>query len=282
MKNIPKRSINEFKNFTKPPGGINDAVQAVLIFLTNGDIIKKIKVNNTYNFPKFLDKFKKLNNKSPWDIFRDQFLNGRKSFLEILYSYEGDRISDEAIKKIDVLFKKPTLNLDYISHKSSAFAKLCEYVVRMVEYEKLLKAKKPKDKALKIIQVGLEKAHNKLKSLNENINRLEIEANFVISKLNEANKRKSLAQHDADRTMNAISLANRLISGMATEHSRWSQKLEILNDQKKNISTDYLLPVQFLTYAGVFTNKYRVELLNKCLDTLSKNFSVQNYKADFF
>ena len=82
--------------------------------------------------------------------------------------------------------------------------------------------------------------------------------------------------------MNAISLANRLISGMATEHSRWSQKLEILNDQKKNISTDYLLPVQFLTYAGVFTNKYRVELLNKCLDTLSKIFSVQNYKADFF
>ena len=61
---------------------------------------------------------------------------------------------------------------------------------------------------------------------------------------------------------------------MKTEHGRWSDKLEILNNQKKNISTDYLLPVQFLTYAGALTNKYRIELVNRCSDLLSKIFTV--------
>jgi dynein heavy chain len=215
-----------------------------------------------------------LNKKSPWDIFREEFLNGRKSFFDILSSYENERISDETIKKLEVLFKKPTLDLDYISRKSTAFSKLCEYIIRMVEYQKLLKGKKPKDIALKNVQVGLEKAQNKLKLLNENINRLEIEASFVINKLKEANEKKSLAQLDADSTLTAINLANRLIIGMKTEHSRWSDKLEILNNQKRNISTDYLLPVQFLTYAGAFTSKYRIELVNRCLDSLSKIFTV--------
>lgn len=37
LSNFPKKAITEFKNFTKPPEGLSDAVRAVLIFLSNGN-----------------------------------------------------------------------------------------------------------------------------------------------------------------------------------------------------------------------------------------------------
>jgi hypothetical protein len=42
LQSFPKKAIIEFKNFSKPPDGISDAVRAVLLFLTNGDKIKAI------------------------------------------------------------------------------------------------------------------------------------------------------------------------------------------------------------------------------------------------
>lgn len=201
-------------------------------------------------------------------------MNGRRLFTDTLSSHESGSLSDEAIKKLDVLFKKQTLNLDYISRKSSAFAKLCEYVRNMLEYEKLLKAKKPKDKVLKNTHIALEKAQNKLKSINEKIQKLEIETNIVIQKFNEANERKISAQNDADKTLNYINLANRLIAGLMSENSLWDQKLELLNEQKINIATDYLLAAHFITYAGPFTKKYRKELVNNTLNSYSNIIKV--------
>ncbi len=202
-----------------------------------------------------------MDNKVPWNVFRDTYLNSKRSFLDVLANYEVDQVSDETLKKLEAFIKKPTLNLDFISRKSSAFAKLVEYVMKMVELCKILKGKKPKDKALRDIQMALKQAQLKLQQFKDKISRLEMETSSIVSKLDEANARKKEAQNEADQTLDVLNLANRLINGIMSENSRWNEKIEILNRQKETFSTDYLLTSIFLTYAGGFTKKFRVELM---------------------
>ncbi|XP_071672368.1 dynein axonemal heavy chain 17 isoform X2 [Patagioenas fasciata] len=95
-----------------------------------------------------------------------------------------------------------------------------------------------------------------LKGLNANLAALT--ADFQ-----KATAEKLKCQQEADATNRVITLANRLIGGLASENVRWAESVEMLRQQENTVCGDVLLVSAFVSYVGYFTKKYRTELLEK-------------------
>lgn len=58
-------------------------------------------------------------------------------------------------------------------------------------------------------------------------------------------------------------LANRLVSGLASENVRWAEAVENYQRQGETLAGDVLLAAAFISYVGYFTKSYRLELMQK-------------------
>jgi len=70
-------------------------------------------------------------------------------------------------------------------------------------------------------------------------------------------------QAEAEATNKTIVLANRLVSGLASENVRWAEAVENYQRQGLTLAGDVLLAAAFISYVGYFTKSYRQELMEK-------------------
>jgi len=68
---------------------------------------------------------------------------------------------------------------------------------------------------------------------------------------------------EAEVTNKTIMLANRLVSGLASENVRWAEAVEGFRRQESTLTGDVLLSAAFVSYLGCFTKTFRVELVDK-------------------
>ena len=55
-------------------------------------------------------------------------------------------------------------------------------------------------------------------------------------------------------------LANRLVGGLSSEKHRWTDSIALFRELEKQLPGDVLLISAFVSYAGAFDKKYRVDL----------------------
>ena len=77
-----------------------------------------------------------------------------------------------------------------------------------------------------------------------------------------ATAEKLKCQQEAEATEQTISLANRLVGGLASENVRWAESVAEFKKQEVMLPGDVLLITAFVSYFGYFTKKYRVELMD--------------------
>lgn len=70
-------------------------------------------------------------------------------------------------------------------------------------------------------------------------------------------------QAEADKTTFTIDLAHRLVNGLGSEAVRWHQSVDKLRNQITKLPGDVLFIASFVSYAGCFTRRYRMDLLDK-------------------
>lgn len=68
---------------------------------------------------------------------------------------------------------------------------------------------------------------------------------------------KLKCQREAEETAKVISLANRLVGGLASENVRWAECIEQYRRDEKLLPGDVLLITAFVSYVGSFTKRYR-------------------------
>ncbi|XP_057356823.1 dynein axonemal heavy chain 9 isoform X5 [Manis pentadactyla] len=93
------------------------------------------------------------------------------------------------------------------------------------------------------------------KHLNENLAKLT-------AKFEKATADKLKCQQEAEATAGTISLANRLVGGLASENVRWAEAVQNFKQQERKLCGDILLITAFISYLGFFTKKYRQSLLD--------------------
>ena len=109
----------------------------------------------------------------------------------------------------------------------------------------------------------LNDAQTKLQGIIDMVAKLEQTLIDLTNQYKAAIEAKVKCQAEADATNATISLANRLVNGLASEKIRWGNSVANMKQQAKMLPGDVLLVACIISYLGCFTKPYRTELMDK-------------------
>jgi dynein heavy chain len=187
-------------------------------------------------------------------------MNNPKQFLEKVQKYDGASIPDKVLKDLEPILALEMFNYDSMVKKSNAAAFLCKWVVNIVIYNTIYKKVKPlmesSDAAEKLStekQAELAIVLEKVRVIVERVNALK-------AQLQEAVDKKQAVEDDASKLQLNLSLANRLVNGLADENVRWTNNVKQFEHEKLTTIGDALLSAAFVSYIGPFDAGFRKDL----------------------
>nr|XP_051697525.1 dynein axonemal heavy chain 17 [Oryctolagus cuniculus] len=238
---LNKNNLTELKSFGSPPDAVVNVTAAVMILTAPGGKIPKDK---------------------SWKAAK--IMMGKvDSFLDSLKRFDKEHIPEACLKAFKPYQGNPTFDPEFIRSKSTAAAGLCSWCINIVRFYEVYCDVAPKRQALEEANAELAEAQEKLSRIKNKIAELNANLNNLTSAFEKATAEKIKCQQEADATNRVISLANRLVGGLASENVRWAESVESYKCQGATLCGDVLLVSAFVSYVGYFTKKYRNELMEK-------------------
>lgn len=84
--------------------------------------------------------------------------------------------------------------------------------------------------------------------------------NELKEKLQEANDEKQQVVDNAEKLASQLSLANRLVNGLADERVRWIANVETFKTERLTMIGNALVSAAFVSYIGPFNSQFRAML----------------------
>jgi dynein heavy chain len=220
-------------------------------------------------------KPKKIDGDKPGKKIDDYWEPGRAlladpaKFLDSLLNFDKDNMQDGVIQKIKPYIDSEEFSVDAISRVSKAATSMCQWVRAMEKYSHVSKGVAPKRARLKEAQESLEVT---LKTLNETKKRMrEVETNIkeMEKKYAESMAKKEELGRKVEECSLKLGRADKLLSGLGDEKTRWASAVEKLDRQINNVVGDVLIASSAIAYLGPFTSEYRVSLTQEWIGKLS-------------
>ncbi|XP_077184230.1 dynein axonemal heavy chain 17 isoform X3 [Paroedura picta] len=238
---LNKNNLTELKSFGSPPEAVVNVTAAVMILTAPGGKIPKDR---------------------SWKAAKGM-MGKVDTFLDSLKKYDKEHIPESCLKAFKPFQNDPTFDPEFILSKSTAAAGLCSWCLNIVRFYEVYCDVAPKRQALEEANNELAEAQAKLTMIKNKIADLNANLANLTAEFEKATAEKIKCQQEADATNRVISLANRLVGGLASENVRWAESVENFREQEKTLCGDVLLITAFVSYVGYFTKKYRTELLDK-------------------
>ncbi|XP_072602604.1 dynein axonemal heavy chain 17 isoform X1 [Vulpes vulpes] len=238
---LNKNNLMELKSFGSPPDAVVNVTAAVMILTAPGGKIPKDK---------------------SWKAAK--IMMGKvDTFLDSLKKFDKEHIPEACLKAFKPYQGNPTFDPEFIRSKSTAAAGLCSWCINIVRFYEVYCDVAPKRLALEEANAELAEAQEKLSRIKNKIAELNANLSNLTSAFEKATAEKIKCQQEADATNRVISLANRLVGGLASENVRWAESVKNFKGQGVTLCGDVLLISAFVSYVGYFTKKYRNELMDK-------------------
>uniref|UniRef100_A0A8C3GQP8 Dynein axonemal heavy chain 1 n=1 Tax=Cairina moschata TaxID=8855 RepID=A0A8C3GQP8_CAIMO len=257
LRKLNKNDVTEVRAMQRPPLGVKMVIEAVCI-------MKEIKPKKVAG--------EKLGSKVDdyWEPGR-ALLQDPGKFLDSLFKYDKDNISDAVIKAIQPYIDSKEFQPAAIAKVSKACTSICQWVRAMHKYHFVAKVVEPKRQAwreaeedLRATQQVLEEAKERLRDVESGIAMLQAKYKSCIAKKEELEMKCEQCQQRLDR-------ADTLINNLADEKVRWQDTVENLDYKINNIAGDVLVAAGFVAYLGPFTGHYRIALCKEWLSQFSEN-----------
>jgi dynein heavy chain len=264
LKSLNKNDVVEVRALQRPPNGVRLVIEAVCIMKE----IKPKKVAGEKMGTKVDDY---------WEPGK-ALLQDPAKFLEGLFKYDKDNISDSVIQKIQPYIDNEDFTPQAISKVSRACTSICQWVRAMQKYHFVAKGVAPKRARLAEAKASLEET---LRILNDAKNRLrEVEEGIVTlqSKYEETTAKKEELADKCSLCTARLSRAEKLIGGLADEKVRWAESVAFLNELLTNVVGDVMISSGCVAYLGAFTGEYRSDLIELWQEKLT-SFSVPHSKS---
>jgi dynein heavy chain len=236
LENLSKSDLVELKAFAQPP----PLVKAVCI--------QVIALNPT---KQKLDE--------DWKGCKTML--GNSQLLQLLKGYDKDNISSKQIKRVKLGFKNPDLNVDNMATVSKAGKGLLVWVVAIVKYYEVASSVEPLKLKCRKMEKDLAAAERELKELNDTLEALSSELSKLNSAFEVANTELTGLKTEADMMSRRLAAAAKLIKGLGSERTRWTEDVSQLKIGMDKLVGDCLLTSSFLSYAGAFTFEYRYDMV---------------------
>eukprot|EP00049_Salpingoeca_infusionum_P001275 m.46981 g.46981 ORF g.46981 m.46981 type:complete len:4526 (+) comp10948_c0_seq2:170-13747(+) len=234
LNTLNKNNLTELKSFGSPPEIVVTVSAAVMCLLATG----KVPKDRSWKAAKAM-------------------MGNVSEFLDKLLNYDKENIPAANLKAVYPYLKDKDFEPDFVRGKSLAAAGLCAWVRNIVQFYEIFCDVEPKRNALAAANAQLEAAQAKLNKIKEKIKKLDEALGVLQAEFQQATDAKLKCQAEADATNKTISLANRLVGGLASEKERWGEAVENFKRQGVTLPGDVLLVTAFISYTGCFTKQYR-------------------------
>lgn len=239
LNTLNKNNLTELKSFGSPSDEVKDVTAAVMVLLSPPGKIAKDR---------------------SWKACKNMMAKV-DGFLDQLITFNKENIDQSNLDALQPYLENPNFNVENIRSKSVAAAGLCGWVINIVKYYYVYRDVEPKRKALEQANQDLQAAQIKLKGIQDKISELDRNLDILRAQFEKATADKLRCEEEAKSTQDTISLANRLVGGLASEKVRWSESIRKFKEQEKTLPGDVLLTAAFVSYVGSFSKKYREELI---------------------
>ena len=236
------------KTMNNPPLGVRLVMAAVCVI----KLIPPEKINDPNNpGQKTLDYWgpsKKLLN----DL----------NFLKDLIAFDKDNINQVAVQKIKKEYMtNPEFIPSRIANASSAAEGLCKWCLAMIKYDEIKKVVAPKEAALAVAQEELSILNKALSEKQGQLKAVEMRLDKLRQDLQETTDKKINLEKEVDLCGKKLVRAQKLISGLGGEKTRWTQAAENLQNIYDNLLGDVLISSGVIGYLGPFTAAFRDECI---------------------
>eukprot|EP00058_Branchiostoma_floridae_P013849 XP_002599337.1 hypothetical protein BRAFLDRAFT_275161 [Branchiostoma floridae] len=238
---LNKTNLTELKSFGSPPAAVVNVTAGVMVLLAPGG---KVPKDRSWKAAKVV--MAKV----------DDFLNQ-------LVNYDKENVHENCQKAIQPYLADKEFDPDFIRAKSQAAAGLCAWVINIMRFYEVYCDVEPKRIALNQANAELAAAQDKLATIKAKIKELDANLAELTAAFEKATAEKLRCQEEAESTQRTISLANRLVGGLASENVRWAESVAQFKEQEKMLVGDVLLITAFVSYVGCFTKKYRTDLMDE-------------------
>ena len=235
-------NLTELKSFGSPPGAVLMVTGAVMVLIEGGG--GKIPKDRSWAKIKIM-------------------MNKVDQFLDSLINYDKENIHPNVLVAMEPYIKNKEFDPDFVKSKSNAAAGLCSWAINILKFYEVYCDVKPKRDALAAANKMLNDAQTKLQGIIDTVAKLEQTLVDLTNQYKAAIEAKVKCQAEADATNATISLANRLVNGLASEKIRWGNSVANMKQQAKMLPGDVLLVACIISYLGCFTKPYRTELMDK-------------------
>lgn len=241
LNTLNKANLTELKSFGKPPPIVVSVAAAVMCLSAPHDKIPKDK---------------------SWNSGKN-FMGKVDQFLDSLINFDKENIHANNLKAVEPYLQDKEFEPDFVRGKSFAASGLCSWVINIVGFYRVFCDVEPKRIALAAANAELAAAQSKLAQIKAKIKELDDNLAQLTAEYEAATSAKLKCQQEADATALTISLANRLVNGLASEKVRWGESVGKLKQDAIMLPGDVLMTCSYLSYVGCFTRQYREDLLHK-------------------
>ncbi|XP_045020774.1 dynein axonemal heavy chain 9 isoform X3 [Bubalus bubalis] len=240
LNTLNKTNLTELKSFGSPPPAVSNVSAAVMVLIAPRGKVPKDR---------------------SWKAAKVTMAKV-DGFLDSLVHFDKENIHENCLKAIRPYLQDPEFNPEFVATKSYAAAGLCSWVINIVKFHEVFCDVEPKRQALSKATSDLAAAQEKLAAVKAKIAHLNENLAKLTAKFEKATADKLKCQQEAEATAGTISLANRLVGGLASENVRWGEAVQNLKQQERKLCGDILLTAASISYLGFFTKRYRQSLLD--------------------
>ncbi len=195
LSNLDKKDLDEIKGFTNPPQLVKDVCMQVCVLCPGGEKYEE-----------------------SWaDAKR---MAGNTKLLNFLKGYPKDRITGKMMNAVKKYFKNPNLTVENMTSVSKAGTGLLIWVNAIMKYYEVAKSVEPLREKVRAMEISQQKATRELTVIKKQLKDHCDELAKLNESLENANAELNKLQHEASVMTKRISVANRLVTGLAGERKR--------------------------------------------------------------
>lgn len=226
LSDLDKSDITEIRSFATPPQAVQTVCECVLILMGVKEISWK-SAKGVMADPNFLLRLKEMN---------------------------CDLITQNQQKTCKAHAKGLPPDLKAISKAGHG---LMMFVEAVLGYCAVFREVKPKKEKVEQLEIDYEKSQKFLRKLMTEINKIEEQLDVLNERYMKAMGERQVLQEETDLMMKRLIAADKLISGLSSENTRWAKELDNLHLEKEELVGNCLLSASFLSYAGPFSYEFR-------------------------
>ena len=230
LNTLDKASLTELKSMGHPPEDVCLVASAVRVLTSDPRRIPPLSKRD-WNSNKLM-----MANVTQW--------------MKDLLAFDRDNIPQPCIDALQLYVTNPAFEPTSIVTKSVAAGGLCKWVIGMNAFHKVRCEVRPKEERLAEAQERLGLSRSQLKKVQDKVNDLKSKLDALMKQYQDAVDRSNEIEARARKTKQKMTLAERLVGGLATEKVRWKSTIEELKAQDALLVGDVLLAAAFVSYAG--------------------------------